>query len=61
MTILRNSGRFYRSVELLEYGKDEHKRQGLRIQTSIGKGIEMEEDPVGGGFGERSNTFRHCR
>ena len=60
-TELRRSGRYYRSVELFEYGGLEDKRKGLRIRACLGKGIEIDQDPVGESFGERSSTFRHCR
>jgi len=47
-------------VELMEYGHT-IREHGLRIEVSLGKGIELEQEPVGRGFGERSKKFRHCR
>ena len=65
MEIVRRSGKYFRMVEVKEFsrgkGSTQQKMTGLQIETSLGNGVYFEQEPLGGGFGERSNHFRHCR
>ena len=62
LNLVRKSGKYYRLVELMHMRRHgDVIGEGLRVETSIGNGVTLEEDPVGRGFGERSNHFRHCR
>ena len=55
---VKHTGKYFRSVELKEFGDD---KTGLEIDTCLGNGINFEQEPISLGFGERSGHFRHCR
>ena len=54
---VRKTGRYFRRIEK----KVVKGFEGLQIETCVNKAYRIEEDPIGIGFGESSNTFRNCR